>query len=261
MAIVKEIQAKSILRKHKRIDSWFISHYGMNLYRGCLHNCAYCDGRAEKYRVEGVFGKELSVKTNAIDILNRELNPERKRKPLKNSYIFIGGGVSDAYQPAEIKYQLSREVLKLCLKYNFPVHILTKSTLVLRDLDLIKEINAKTRAIVSFSFSSVDENISKIFEPGVPLPQTRMDAITELKRNGIASGIFLMPVIPFISDYPEKIDSVAKMAKDRQVDFIIFAGMTLKEGRQKEYFYDVLKKNYPDLILEYDNLYIYQYLS
>ena len=81
---ISEVEAKSILRKHKRIDSWFISHYGMNLYRGCLHNCAYCDGRAEKYYVEGEFGKDVVVKTNALEVLNRELDPKRKRIPLKS---------------------------------------------------------------------------------------------------------------------------------------------------------------------------------
>ncbi|MFC1998241.1 hypothetical protein ACFLVR_01185 [Chloroflexota bacterium] len=79
--MIREVEAKSILRKHKRIDSWFISCYGMNLYRGCAHNCVYCDGRAETYQVDGEFGTDVSVKTNAIDILRRELDPKRKRKP------------------------------------------------------------------------------------------------------------------------------------------------------------------------------------
>ena len=80
---IREIEAKSILRKHKKIDSWFISRYGMNLYRGCTHNCVYCDGRAEGYYVDGEFGEDVVVKTNAIEILRRELDPKRKRVPLK----------------------------------------------------------------------------------------------------------------------------------------------------------------------------------
>ncbi|HEC95623.1 MAG TPA: hypothetical protein ENI50_01200, partial [Euryarchaeota archaeon] len=79
---IKEIEAKSILRKHKKIDSWFISHYGMNLYRGCAHNCVYCDGRSEKYNVDGEFGEDVTVKVNAIELLRRELKPKRKRTPL-----------------------------------------------------------------------------------------------------------------------------------------------------------------------------------
>ena len=133
---IREIEAKSILRKHKKIDSWFVSRYGMNLYRGCIHNCTYCDGRAEKYQVQGEFGKQVAVKTNAIEILRRELDPSRKRKPMKRGFIGIGGGVGDSYQPIEEKYQLTRQTLQIIYDFNFPVFVLTKSTLVERDIDL-----------------------------------------------------------------------------------------------------------------------------
>ena len=94
---IREIEAKSILRKYKKIDSWFISRYGMNLYRGCTHNCIYCDGRAEGYYVDGEFGEDVTVKINAIEILRRELDPKRKRIPFKRSFVMIGGGVGDSY--------------------------------------------------------------------------------------------------------------------------------------------------------------------
>ena len=181
--IIKEIIAKSLLRKHKFVDSWFVSKYGFNIYRGCLHNCAYCDGRAEKYQVEGEFGKEIAVKINAPELLDRELNPANKRKPLKKGYIAVGGGVGDAYQPAEAELKMSRKVLEIIAKYDFPIHILTKSDAVLNDLDIIKEINQQTGARISFSFSSVDEKISRVFEPGVPLPKARLAAMSELRRN------------------------------------------------------------------------------
>src|SRR4030066_1759735 len=160
---IREVEAKSILRKHKRMDSWFISCYGMNLYRGCTHSCVYCDGRAEGYYVDGEFGKDVTVKVNAIEILRRELDPTRKRVPFKRSFILVGGGVGDSYQPIEKKYQLTRKTLELMYEYNFPVHMLTKSTLIERDIDILKEINKQSRAIVSFSFSSVDDRISAVF--------------------------------------------------------------------------------------------------
>ena len=100
---IREIKAKSILRKYKKIDSWFISAYGMNLYRGGIHNCIYCDGRSEGYYVDGEFGEDVTVKVNAIEILRRELNPKRKRTPFKRSYMMPGGGVGDSYQPLEKK--------------------------------------------------------------------------------------------------------------------------------------------------------------
>jgi DNA repair photolyase len=108
---IREIKAKSILLKHKKIDSWFVSRYGMNLYRGCAHNCMYCDGRSERYQVDGVFGENVVVKTNAVEVLRRELKPIGRRVKLKPSYIMVGGGVGDSYQPAEETYQLTRRTL------------------------------------------------------------------------------------------------------------------------------------------------------
>ena len=113
---IREIEAKSILLKRKYIDSWFVSRYGMNLYRGCQHNCAYYDGRAEGYYVEGEFGRDVGVKINAPEILRR-------------------------------------------------------------DLDLLQQINRQRRALVCFSISSVDERISRIFEPGVPAPRERLETL------------------------------------------------------------------------------------
>ena len=250
---VKEIKAKSLLRKHKKIDSWFISSCGMNLYRGCIHNCTYCDGRSEGYYVESEFGKDVWVKKNAIELLKKEIDP--KHMVLKKGYIMLGGGVGDSYQPVEKKYNLSKKALNVLYNYSLPVSILTKSTLVERDLDIIKKINEKNKAIVSFSFSSVNEKISNIFEPGVPLPNKRLETLELFKKEGIPCGMFLLPVIPFITDTYEIMEESIKKAKEFDLDFIIFGGMTLKEGRQKNYFLDTLKKHYPHFIPEYYNIY------
>lgn len=252
---VREIEAKSVLRKYKKIDSWFLSRYGMNLYRGCTHNCIYCDGRAEGYYVDGEFGEDVTVKVNAIEILRQEFDPKRKRTPFKRGFVMIGGGVGDSYQPIEKTYQLSRRALEVVDEYNFPVHVLTKSTLVKRDIDILKKINQKNRAIVSFSFSSADDKISAIFEPGVPPPSERLKTITCFKNEGIACGMFLLPVIPFITDTPELMEETIGKASEAGLDFIIFGGMTLKEGRQKDIFYKILRSNYPKLMGEYENIY------
>jgi DNA repair photolyase len=252
---IKEIEAKSILRKHKKIDSWFLSRYGMNLYRGCVHNCVYCDGRAEGYYVEGEFGSDVSVKVNALEVLRRELDPKRKRTPFKRGYVMVGGGVGDSYQPVEEKYELTRKTLTLLSEKKLPVHILTKSTLVKRDADILQSINEASKAIVSFSFSSTDEKISRIFEPGVPSPQKRLDTVSFFKKKGIACGMFLLPVIPFITDTKDVLEKTIQDAKDVGVDFIIFGGMTLKEGKQKEYFMNALQRYYPNLVVEYQMIY------
>jgi len=252
---IREIEAKSILRKYKKVETWFLTCYGMNLYRGCHHNCVYCDGRSEKYRVDGEFGEDVAVKVNAIELLRRELDPKRKRTPFKRGYVGVGGGVGDGYQPVEKKYELTRKTLRLLYKKNFPVHVLTKSTLVERDVDILKEINEQQRAIVSFSFSSVDDKVSSIFEPGVPPPSERLETLSFFKNEGIACGMFLLPVIPFLTDKPELMEESIRTASEAGVDFIVFGGMTLKDGRQKDYFYNTINKAYPELITEYHTIY------
>ena len=252
---IRKIEAKSLLRKQKRVDSWFVSCYGMNLYRGCTHNCVYCDGRTESYRVEGEFGNDLEVKINAIEVLGRELDPKRKRKPFKRSFMMMGGGVGDSYQPAEEEYQLTHEALDLVYRYHFPVHVLTKSTLVKRDVEILKKINEKSRAMVSFSLSSVDDDITALVEPGVPPPSERLAAIAYLQKEGLHCGVFLMPVIPFITDTDEMLEESVKKVADAGAEFIIFSGMTLKEGRQKDYFFKALEVRYPKLKEKYRGIY------
>lgn len=227
----------------------------MNLYRGCRHNCIYCDGRAEKYYVEGEFGNDVTVKINALDVLRRELDSKRKHTLLKQGYIMVGGGVGDSYQPIEEKYELTRKTLSLLHEKKLPVHILTKSTLVKRDIDIITKINEINKAIVSFSFSSTNEKISKIFEPNVPSPKQRLETIQFFKENGVTCGMFLLPVIPFITDTKDLMKKTIQDAQDFGIDFIIFGGMTLKEGKQKEYFFNILKQHYPQLVSEYNMIY------
>jgi DNA repair photolyase len=252
---VYEKEAKSILIKRKRIDSWFLSSYNMNLYRGCSHNCAYCDGRAENYFVKGEFGSDIEVKINAPEILEKELNPNNKRKPFEQGFILIGGGVCDTYEPIELKFELTRKALEIIKKYNRPVHILTKSNNIERDIDLLVEINKKSKVIVSFSFSTVDKEIAQIFEPSAPSPAQRLNTIRKLKEKGISTGIFLMPVIPFITDKPNKILEVYEAAKSIGADYLIFGGMTLKSGRQQNYFYNKLAEYDEKLLLEYSSIY------
>ena len=254
--IIKEIRSKSILRKQKKIDSWFISRYGMNLYRGCIHNCVYCDGRAEGYYVEGEFGEEVEVKVNAIELLRREFDPKRKRKPMKRAFVMIGGGVGDSYQPVERKYRLSRQALELIEEYDFPVHILTKSTLVERDLDILQRINTKSRVMLSMSFSSVDRRMSDLLEPGVPSPQDRLETLAKFKEAGFACGMFLLPVIPFLTDTPQFIERAFKQAADTGLDYMIFGGMTLKDGRQRDHFSRTVFEEYPQLEDAYRAIYL-----
>lgn len=167
----------------------------------------------------------------------------------------VSGGVGDSYQAVEKKYQLTRQALELMLEFKLLAQVLTKSTLIERDIDLLKKINEQTRAIVSFSFSSMAAEISAIFDPGVPPLSRRLETIRKFKEAGVPCGLFLMPVIPFITDTPAQIEKVFQKAKEIGIDYIIFSGMTLKDGRQKQYFLNVLKKYYPDLIPAYEDIF------
>jgi DNA repair photolyase len=246
---------KSILRKYKQTDSWFVARYGMNLYRGCAHDCSYCDGRAEGYHVDGEFGKDVAAKDNALEVLARELDPRRRRVRLKPSYVMLGGGVGDGYQPLEERRRLTRGVLQLLLDYGFPVHVLTKSVLVERDLDLLREVNHRTRVVVSFSFSTVDDPTAAVFEPGVPSPSRRLETIERITAAGVPCGVYLMPVIPFVSDTEEMIRLSVRKVTAAGARFVVFGGMTLKKGRQQRHFFDVLRSVRPDLIARYRAIY------
>ena len=253
--MINEITVKSVLRKQKRIDSWFLSSYAINLYRGCSHNCVYCDGRDERYQVDGDFGRDVSIKSNAIELLSRELNPARKRKPFQGGFMMVCGGVSDSYQHFEKELGMTRKTLELLLEYGHPVHMLTKSTLIERDLDLLSELRRERGAVVSFSFSSVDDNLSRLLEPGVPAPSARLDAIRRFKDAGFSCGMYLMPVVPFITDSAEMIEESVCRAKEAGVDFILFSGMTLKPGRQKDYFLEFIRDEFPSELAALERLY------
>jgi DNA repair photolyase len=243
---VRETSAKSILIKQKRIDSWFVSRYGMNLYRGCAHDCIYCDGRAEKYRVEGSFSEDVVVKTNAVEILKRELDPRRKRKPFKKAYIFVGGGIGDSYQPAETEYRLTRRVLDLLSQHSFPLHLLTKSALIERDLDLLTRVGEKNRVIISFSFSTADDRKAAFLEPGASPPSERLRVIEKVRTAGLHSGVYMMPVVPCISDDEKTMEETLRAITNAGAEFVVFGGMTLKEGRQQEYFLRKITDGMPE---------------
>ncbi len=252
---IHETTAKSIIKIHNRIDSWFLSKAGMNLYRGCQHDCSYCDRRSETYQVQGDFGTDITVKTNAVELLQKELKKPLILKRLQQGYLMVGGGVGDSYQPLEKTYQLTQKTLELLKDKNIPIHLLTKSTLIERDLDLIKKIQDQTPIIVSMSFSSTNDTISKQFEPNVPAPSERLEILRTFKKTGIPIGMYLLPVIPFITDTVEILTESIRKAKDINIDFIIFGGMTLKEGRQKHHFYQTLQTYKPNLQVNYEQIY------
>jgi DNA repair photolyase len=215
----------------------------MNLYRGCQHQCIYCDSRSECYQIEDF--RDVLVKVNAIDLLERELSHKRIKGPIGT------GSMSDPYLPAELQYNLTGQALQVIARHGFPVHMITKSDLVLKDLDTLVEIN-RVHAAVCFTITTADDNLGKKLEPGAPLVSDRFRAMQCLAVCGIPVGVTLMPVLPFIEDNPENITAIVEHAAEHGASFIIpWFGMSMRD-RQRAYYYDQLDRLFPGLRLKYE---------
>jgi DNA repair photolyase len=245
--MIREITAKTLLSSSKKPDPWFGIKYTMNLYRGCQHQCIYCDSRSTCYQIED-FTNDVLVKVNAIDLLRNEL----PRKRVKGT---IGtGSMDDPYMPLEAERNLTGQALHVIADHHFPIHIITKSALVLRDLDLIKQIS-RTYAAVSFTITTSDDDLGKKIEPGASLVSKRFQAIEQLAANGILTGVTMMPILPFLEDNAENILAIVERARDAGASYIIAAfGMTMRD-QQRAYFYDQLDRLFPGVRQQYERRY------
>ncbi|MCK5736688.1 MAG: hypothetical protein KAH21_09425, partial [Spirochaetaceae bacterium] len=170
-------------------------------------------------------------------------------------YLFIGGGVSDSWQPAEEKLRLTRTVLELFKVFPNPLLLLTKSSLILRDFDLLTVLNDECRVIVAVSLSTVDEKLASILEPGASPPSERLEVVRRAKAAGFGTGVMLLPVVPGITDSPEQLDHVYSAVKNAGADFIAAGPMTLKKGRQWNYFMAAAKVHFPESVAGYQEVY------
>ena len=228
------------------------SQNGMNLYRGCTHGCIYCDS-STCYRMDHAF-EDIEVKENALELLEDALR--RKRKPC-----MIGtGSMSDPYTPLELKTEYTRKALLIIEKYGCGVALQTKSDLVLRDLDILKRINEKTKAVIQMTLTTADENLCKILEPNVCTTRERFEALKALRENGIPTVVWLCPILPYLNDTRENVEAILRMCTEAQVRGVICFGMglTLRDG-SREYFYRQLDRHFPGLkeryIREYGDRY------
>jgi len=230
------IPAKQILSQRTYNENWFGTNYNMNIYKGCSHGCIYCDSRSECYGIES-FDK-VRGKDKAIDIINTELKAKRKKGVIGT------GAMSDPYNPLEKEYNYTRKALELIDLYNFGVAIATKSELITRDIDILKNITTHSPVIVKITITTSEDDLGKKIEPKVSLPSKRFEAIKMLSQNGIFTGILLMPVLPFIADNEKNIINIINQAADSGAKFIYpYFGVTLRQG-QREYFYSKLDKNF-----------------
>ena len=227
---------------------------GMNLYRGCLHGCIYCDSRSGCYRMEHDF-TDIEVKENAIELLEQALKHKRKK-------CMIGtGAMTDPYLPLEMEIGNVRKALELISRYGFGVTVHTKSDRVLRDIALLQRINRKTKAGVQMTLTTCDEELCRKIEPDVSTTGERFAALKELKAAGIPTVVWLSPILPFLSDTRENISGILEMCRDAGVYGVICfsMGLTLREGN-REYFYAQLDRLFPLLKERYIRMYGSRYM-
>ncbi|MHA1908177.1 MAG: radical SAM protein, partial [Candidatus Thorarchaeota archaeon] len=230
------IKARSLLSKPMYGDSWFHINRSLNSYRGCEFACAYCDGRSEFYYVDN-FESHIRIKENAPDILRKELEKEgftsrskletetlwnflddedAKRLALKTprrQVIGVCGGVSDGYQQAEEEHKVTRSNLEVLYDFGMPVFILTKSNLVLRDLELLEQIHQRAFTNVTFSITTHDPDAKKIVEPKSATTSERFEALRQVRKRGMFGGVMATPIIPGLGNTDENMRELAKEAK------------------------------------------------
>lgn len=244
---VIETEAKSLLSSYKEPDPWFGIKYNMNLYRGCQHRCVYCDSRSKCYQIAD-FDNEIIVKVNAIDLLRRELASKRTKGTV------CTGSMNDPYAPIERKYNLTSRSLRVLAEYHFPVHIITKSDLVTKDIETLKDISS-TYAAVSFTLTTTDDSLARKLEPYAPLPSARLEAMAKLSAAGVYVGVTMMPILPFIEDNEANIAEIIRRAALGGAKYIIPSfGTTMRDG-SREPFYAALDQHFPGLRRQYEQYY------
>ncbi|OVE70239.1 radical SAM protein [Clostridium diolis] len=229
------------------------SSNGMNIYRGCTHGCIYCDARSHCYGMDHIF-EDIEVKANVLQLLEEALKKKRKK-------CMIGtGAMSDPYIHLEENLQNIRKCLEIIDKYGFGLAIQTKSNRILRDLDLLRSINKKTKCVVQMTLTTYDEELCKIIEPNVSTTKERFEVLKIMRDNKIPTVVWLSPILPYINDTETNIRGILDYCIEAKVKGIIVfgIGLTLRNGN-REYYYKNLDKHFKGLkekyIREYGNSY------
>ncbi len=237
------VPAKTIVSGYAENNMWFGCNYNMNIYKGCCHGCIYCDSRSECYGVENF--DEVRAKENALSLIEQELKSKRRKGVIGT------GAMSDPYNPFEKEFRLTRGALEFINKYGFGVAIATKSDLVLRDIDILKEITKHSPVLVKITVTCADDELCRIIEPNAPSPSRRFAAIKALSDAGINSCVLLMPVLPFIEDNEDNIRRITRLANENGARFIYPAfGVTLRQN-QRDWFFRKLDEHFPGIKEKY----------
>ncbi len=228
-------------------------YFGMNIYRGCTHGCIYCDSRSRCYQFTHPF-EDIEVKQNAPELLEKALKSKRKK-------CMIGtGAMSDPYMHCEENLRLTRRCLEIIRENGFGVAIQTKSDRILRDIDLLSEINRSAKCVVQMTLTTYDDDLCRILEPNVCNTKRRIEVLEKMRKKGIPTIVWLTPILPFINDSEDNITAILNECVRVGVKGIIDFGMglTLREG-DREYYYAALDKFFPGMkeryIKRYGNAY------
>lgn len=237
------VPAKSLLHATKYGDGWFGTSYTLNLYRGCSHGCIYCDSRSDCYQVRDF--DTVHAKKDALSLLERELSGKRVRG-------VVGmGAMSDPYNPREAQALLTRGALGLLDRYGFGAHIVTKSDLVARDIDVLCSVRLHDPVSVGLTITCAEDALSLKIEPNAPASSRRLRALRELSRAGLYAGALMMPVLPFINDDERQITALIDAVADAGGKFIAGSmGVTQRAG-QREYFHGQLERLFPGMAARY----------
>jgi DNA repair photolyase len=227
--------------------------WSLNPYRGCTHRCHYCYARLS-HTYLGMnagedFATKIVVKTNMPDVLRQEL----RRRSWTREKVDIGTA-TDAYQPCEGRYRLTRRCLQALRDADTPVSIVTKSTLVLRDLDLLSDLAHGPGATVYFTVTTLDDALWRLIEPGTPPPRKRLEVLRRLSESGVRCGVFLAPILPGLTDAAESIEAVAAAAKAHGA--ASFGSAVLRLAPEvKEHYLAFVSETFPELLLRYERAY------
>jgi DNA repair photolyase len=240
-----EVEAKRLLNEVKGAPSHLPFRWTVNPYRGCSHACAYCYARPT-HTFLGLdagqdFDQRIVVKTNAVERLKAELHPSRWRGDL----VALGTN-TDPYQRCEGKYRLTRGIIGVLLEANNPFSILTKSTLILRDLDVLGAAARRGLVRVSLSIGSVDEAVWRATEPGTPAPSRRLRAVEQLNAAGIPTGVLIAPILPGVSDAPEQLAAVAKAVVDAGAVSVGHVVLHLRSEETRQVYLDRIRTTHPE---------------
>lgn len=260
-----EIQAKTILNKSKQRDKWFLDDYTINPYSGCSFNCLFCYIRGSKYGIH--MDKSLNIKTNAVELLDKKLTGLAKKEKYG---IIVMSSATEPYLQIEKDYGLTRKILETILKHRFPLHVITRSNLVIRDFDLLNQINEsailpqdlegklKHKTFITFSFSTLDDSVAKIFEPGATPPSQRLETVKRVLNEGFHCGISMMPLLPYITDTRESLELMFSAFSDAGVKYLFADTLTLfgdSPADSKTLVMNAVKKHFPHLTEKYERFF------